>query len=150
MSSGLRRILKTNLILNLSFSSTFIHSWDVIFLSFYLSLKTFYICTIYIRISRQFNINGHYWILLCFCLILDNLFLKELFKHWKHVETFYIDLKFSMQLRTYSLCNILVSGGQNCLHSMLRDTFMSGSYLSDPILLRTWLIDFWQVLLVYW
>ena len=72
-----------------------------------------------------------------FCLILDNLFLKELFKYGKHVETFYIDLKFSMQLRTYSLYNILVSGGQNCLHSMLRDTFMSGSYLIDPILLRT-------------
>ena len=36
-----------------------------------------------------------------FCLILDNLFLKELFKYGKHVETFYIDLKFSMQLRTY-------------------------------------------------
>ena len=101
---------------------------------------------LYIYIYRWPLLN----LTILFCLILDNLFLKELFKHWKHVETIYIDLKFSMQLRTYSLCNILVSGGQNCLHSMLRDTFMSGSYLIDPISLRTWLIDFWQVLLVYW
>ena len=71
------------------------------------------------------------------CLILDNLFLKNYSSTESMLRRFYIDLKFSMQLRTYSLHNILVSGGQNCLHSMLRDTFMSGSYLIDPISLRT-------------